>query len=71
MKSFEDFTSSLTEEDWAFISGADEDQSYQIDNLLSPEGFSEFMLLMSNRNTRFTIRLLETYHNWLQNNLEH
>ena len=68
LKSFDEFTKSLTKEDLDYINGADNSQSFS-GNIASQEGFTEFIGFLGGAHFGMSLRLLECYHEWLEKQL--
>ena len=73
LKSFDEFLSSLTEEDLDYITGNndDEENNYVVKTTLGdPEAFNKLGALIAGSSFRMCRRLLEKYHQWIADQLE-
>ena len=68
LKSFDEFTKSLTKEDLDYINGVDNARSFS-GNIASQEGFTEFVGFLGGAHFGMSLRLLECYHEWLEKQL--
>lgn len=71
IKSFNEFVSSLTQEDMAFISGSDDENPASFSgNLFNHDDFTEFCSFLNGLEFGVTLRLLQCYHEWLMKQFE-
>ncbi len=73
LKAFDEFLSSLTEEDWDYIHGDndDEENNHVVETTLGdPEAFNKIGALIAGSSFRMCRRLLEKYHQWLSEQLD-
>lgn len=73
LPSFEEFLSTLTEEDYAEFSGRDNLMMFRVKTPLTDEDLNVLLQQLTSAaaaaSGRFSIKLLQTYHNWLSQNL--
>lgn len=66
LKSFDEFKKSLTQEDFDYIYGINDEDSLVFETTLGdPEAFTKLATLVSAFSFKMNIRLLALYHKWL------
>lgn len=73
LKTFDEFLSSLTDEDWNYITGDndDEENNHVVKTTIGdPEAFNKIGALITGASFRMCRRLLEKYHKWISEQLE-
>ncbi len=70
MKSFDEFKSSLTEEQLNYVNGIDDDDTpnFKFD-LSNPNVLTEYAAYIAGRSSVTNLRVLELYHEWLSQQL--
>ena len=67
MKSFDEFKTSITQEDKNYISGLSDETHDKLNiSLDDPNAIYEIIAFISSQNFKMSIRLLELYHEWLE-----
>lgn len=73
LKSFDEFLSSLTDEDWDYILGDNDDEENNQSvstNLGDPNAFNKIGAFIASSSFKMSRRFLEKYHNWVSEQLE-
>lgn len=72
LKPFDEFLSSLTEEDWGYIYGDNDDKENDrgvSTSLGDPDAFLKLAAFTASSSFKMCRRLLEKYHNWISEQL--
>ena len=73
LKTFDEFLSSLTDEDWSYITGDndDEENNHTVSTTLGdPEAFNKIGAFIAGSSFRMCRRFLEKYHQWISEQFE-
>lgn len=73
LKSFDNFLSSLTEEDWTYIYGDNDDEENNLTvetTLGDPQAFNKAGAFIVGTSFKICRRFLEKYHQWISEQLE-
>lgn len=72
LKPFDDFLSSLTREDWDYITGNDDNENpHTVETTLGdPDAFNKIGAFIAASSLMMCRRLLEKYHKWISEQIE-